>query len=201
MNVATGIPANVTSKTTSKAHRSPKMQALLRLLKPVMKTNNGNGKAVVFSQMKSAVAHAAAVLKEEKIGFVKIVRGDPTKSQTEAVQKWNVDPECHVFLLHAGTAAAGLTLTAAQHVFLLEPFNCEGEELQALNRTHRIGQKQEVVCTTLFMRNSMEERMLAHRRSRSSGATTDLTVLASSDSTSSAASNDQQLEFILGLRA
>ena len=212
MNIATGIPANVPPKITSKTHRSPKMRALLRLLKPVMKTNGGTGKAVVFSQMKNAVSHAAAVLKEEKIGFVKIIRGDPPKSQTEAVQKWNVDPECHIFLLHAGTAAAGLTLTAAQHVFLMEPFNSVGEELQAMNRTHRIGQKQECICTTLFMRNSIEERILAYREvmknkndddtngnnGGSGSSSADFTVL-STENTSLAASNDHQLEFILGL--
>ena len=142
-------------------------------------------------------------MKEEKIGYVKIVRGDPTKSQTEAVQKWNVDPECHIFLLHAGTAAAGLTLTAAQQVVLLEPFNCLGEEQQALNRTHRIGQTLDVVCTTLFMRNSLEERMLAYRKySYSSDSndenSADLTVLSGENETF-AAQNDRELEYILGL--
>lgn len=128
---------------------------------------------------------------------------------SEALQKWNIDPKCHVFLLHAGTAAAGLTLTAACHVFLLEPFNCEGEELQSLNRTHRIGQTRETVCTTLYMRNSIEERLLAHRSKNhvnenddnddnDEGSSSDLTVL-SAENASSIASDDLHLEYILGL--
>ena len=204
LNVATGVVANAAAKATSRTHRSPKIRALLRLLKPVMKSNDGAGKAVVFSQQRAAISHVAAILKEEKIGYVKIMRGDPTKSQTEAVQKWNVDPTCHIFLLHAGTAAAGLTLTAAQQVFLLEPFNCLGEEQQALNRTHRIGQTLDVVCTTLFMRNSLEERMLAYRKrsddlNETKGENSaDLTVLSGEKETS-AAQNDCELEYILGL--
>jgi hypothetical protein len=46
-----------------------------------MKTNNGTGKAVVFSQLRAAISHTAFVLKEEKIGFVKITRGDAINEQ------------------------------------------------------------------------------------------------------------------------
>ena len=62
-------------------------------------------------------------------------------AQTHAVKRFSTDPSCRDFLLHAGQAAAGLTLTAARHVVLLEPFMRAGEEAQALNRCHRIGQK------------------------------------------------------------
>jgi hypothetical protein len=81
MNIATGVPANARSSLTSKTHRSPKIRELLRLLKPIMKTNNGTGKAVVFSQLRAAISHTAFVLKEEKIGFVKITRGDAINEQ------------------------------------------------------------------------------------------------------------------------
>jgi hypothetical protein len=76
----------------------------------------------------------------------------------------STDPTCLVFLLHAGTAAAGLTLTAARHVFLLEPFLSAAEEAQAFNRCHRIGQSQAVTVTTYFVRGSVEERILGYRR-------------------------------------
>ena len=207
LNVATGVPANASAKMLSKPHRSPKIKALLRVLKPVIKSNNGTGKAVVFSQNRAAIAHVATILKQERIGCVKIVRGDMAKAQTEAVQKWNVDPTIPIFLLHAGTAAAGLTLTAASHVILLEPFNSRGEEQQALNRTHRIGQTMDVVCTTLYCRNTVEERMLAYRNSQEqnsnsaeNNAANALTVL-SGDNQSSVTDNDRELEFILGMVA
>ena len=202
LNVALGIPANASTKMTSKTHRSPKIMALLKVLRPIMKSNNGEGKVVVFSQNKMAIAHVSMILKQEKIGSVKIVRGDPPKSQTEAVQIWNTDPTIPIFLLHAGTAAAGLTLTAASHVVLLEPFNSRGEEQQALNRTHRIGQTQDVVCTTLYCRNTVEERILAYRNLITNGNdenSSDLTVLTQDNNSSSAADNDQELEYILGL--
>ena len=48
--------------------------------------------------------------------------------------------------------AAGLTLTVARRIILLEPFRKPGEEAQALNRCHRIGQARPVHCTTLYCR-------------------------------------------------
>jgi SNF2 family DNA or RNA helicase len=173
-------------------------------------------------QMRTAITHLHAVLTEEGIGCVKIVRGDPQKQQSEAVQRWNVDPECPCFLLHAGTAAAGLTLTAAQHVFLLEPFGSEGEQLQAMNRTHRIGQTKQVFCTTLFMRGSVEERTLWHRARKAEqdealgrnrlangggggggggrGEDGELSMLAGGEASSrSAAANDLALQYTLGM--
>jgi hypothetical protein len=52
---------------------------------------------------------------------------------------------------HAGTAAAGLTLTQADLVVLLEPFLSPGDEAQAANRVHRIGQTRPVRCVTYYV--------------------------------------------------
>jgi SNF2 family DNA or RNA helicase len=64
-------------------------------------------------------------------------------------------------LLHAGTAAAGLTLTQADLVILLEPFLSPGDEAQAANRVHRIGQTRPVRCVTYYVSDTVEERLLA----------------------------------------
>jgi hypothetical protein len=53
----------------------------------------------------------------------------PQPSQEKAVKVFNEDASVSVFLLHAGQAAAGLTLTAASHVFLMEPFMKAGEQV------------------------------------------------------------------------
>ena len=47
---------------------------------------------------------------------VTIVKGDQHAQLEDAVETWTTKPSCRVFLLHAGAAAAGLTLIAAQHV-------------------------------------------------------------------------------------
>ena len=87
----------------------------------------------------------------------------PEDAAARAVARFREDPECRVLLLHAGSAAAGLTLTHADLVVLLEPFLSPGDEAQAANRVHRIGQTRAVRCVTYFVRGTVEERLLAFR--------------------------------------
>eukprot|EP00940_MAST-03C_sp_MAST-3C-sp2_P002197 g2197.t1 len=155
---ATGLPVGVSASTVVNGHLSPKMRALVRLVREV-----DPEKVVVFSQLKAGVLHASEILKAEGIGHVRIVAGDRVSEQEIAVQSFNVDPSVRVFVLHAGQAAAGLTLTIARHVILLEPFLKTSEEAQALNRCHRIGQTSEVTCTILYTGKSIEERLLCMR--------------------------------------
>ena len=139
---------------------SSKVQRLLADLAKVMAQQE---KAVVFTQHKQAVLHLSRVFCEPGVGIghVKIVGGDPQAAQERAVKLFNEDADVSVFLLHAGQAAAGLTLTAASHVFLMEPFMKAGEQAQAMNRCHRIGQTREVSCTLYYAPDTVEERMEA----------------------------------------
>jgi len=118
---------------------------------------------VVFSQHRAAVRHVDFVLSHANVPHVTICKGDHQANQEVAVATWTQRPSCRVFLLHAGAAAAGLTLVAARHIFLLEPFDKPGQELQALNRCHRIGQSMPVQCTIYYARRTVEERLLAYR--------------------------------------
>ena len=60
-----------------------------------------------------------------------------TASQAEAPVRFSAEPGLDAFLLSTQKAAAGLTLTAATHVFLLDPLLSPGVEMQAVNRAHR----------------------------------------------------------------
>ncbi|EKX51406.1 hypothetical protein GUITHDRAFT_65999 [Guillardia theta CCMP2712] len=79
----------------------------------------------------------------------------------DAVRTFNEDPQTFVFLLNAGQLAAGLTLSVASHVILLEPFTNPSEEAQAMNRCHRIGQSKEVCCTVYYAPWSVPPRLSA----------------------------------------
>ena len=179
-------------------------------------------KAVVFSQHKAVIRHLAFALRLAGVGHVSICQGDKTQSQDESVVTWSSSAACKVFLLHAGAAAAGLTLVAARHIFLMEPFLTPGQELQALNRCHRIGQTQQVECVAYYSERTVEERLLALRRqgARDRGPSTanehherdqedgSLAVLSGTDAAASgnaaaAATNGfllEELRFIFGLR-
>jgi E3 ubiquitin-protein ligase SHPRH len=159
LSEAAGVnPGSAPNVTARPSGRSSKMLQLLADLDRVLyKTDNESatgslrdagdpdgslrGKAVVFSQHKSVIQHASYLLKATGVRHVSICPGDNQQTLRNAVATFNSEQSCGVFLLHAGTAAAGLTLTAARHVFLLEPFLSAAEEAQAMNRAHRIGQQ------------------------------------------------------------
>lgn len=141
---------------------SSKVQELLDELASMAETD-ATAKVVVFSSIKTAVQHLSVVLAAEGIGHTKIIRGDTQLSQQEAVHRFNTDSACRVLVLHAGVAAAGLTLTVARTVVLMEPFLKRGEELQAFNRCHRIGQTRSVRCVVMYCAGTVEERLLAYR--------------------------------------
>ena len=171
--------------------QSPKMSALVRDLRESLASPGGSGKAVVFSQLRDALAHAEQVLRWEGIGCESVGvhnRGGGNNGGTDgggangggangsnsgegAIARFRDDPSVQVLLLHAGSAAAGLTLTQADLVVLLEPFLSPGDEAQAANRVHRIGQTRPVRCVTYFVEGTVEERLLAFRtRQREFGA-------------------------------
>ena len=158
------LPASAASVAPRPSGRSSKMMRLLEDLDQALHNGSEPGKAVVFSQHKSVIQHASTLLKAAAVRHVSIAPGDSQTTLREAVATFNAEKSCGVFLLHAGTAAAGLTLTAARHVFLLEPFLAAAEEAQAMNRAHRIGQRHPVTVTTYYVRNTIEERLLAYRQ-------------------------------------
>jgi len=151
------------------------------------------------------------VFEQQNIPAVKIARSDRVHELSESIRRFNTDVTCKVLVLHAGSGAAGLTLTVARHVFLLEPFLRAGEEAQALNRVHRIGQTQTVQTKCYFMRGTIEERILAWRKITTSSTISTrsvvddaeeqngLVVLAADDQAKSVASlSNEFLSFVLG---
>jgi hypothetical protein len=121
-------------------------------------------KFVVFSQFTDSLDTLASVLADRGHGCVAISAHTAKAERQRAVSAFSTNPKIRVILVTMGTGAAGLTLTAASTVYLLEPTHSPADEAQALNRAHRIGQKRAVRCLILFCKGTVEERMLAARR-------------------------------------
>ncbi|MFT6880002.1 MAG: SNF2 family DNA or RNA helicase, partial [Arcticibacterium sp.] len=84
-----------------------------------------------------------------------------TKKREAEVDKFQNEPEIQVFLISLKAGGVGLNLTAAEYVFLLDPWWNPAIEAQAVDRAHRIGQEKTVFTYKFISRNTVEEKILA----------------------------------------
>ncbi|GAA97255.1 hypothetical protein E5Q_03932 [Mixia osmundae IAM 14324] len=117
-------------------------------------------KVVIFSAWKVAIDVLATALRANRIGSMRL-DGRSNKDKINAAAAFGTDPHVTCFLLHAKSAAAGLTLTAASAVLLVEPLTSPAIELQAVSRVHRMGQEKETRCYQLFCKDTVDERIAA----------------------------------------
>ena len=69
------------------------------------------------------------------------------------------DDNVKVFVLTVRAGAVGITLTAANHVFMMEPTLNPALHRQAINRVYRLGQNKKVLIRTMIMNDSVEQRI------------------------------------------
>jgi superfamily II DNA or RNA helicase len=134
---------------------SAKLDALLPMLEEVVE---GGHKALVFSQFTSFLAHLRAAL--DARGQVHEYLDGQTRNRQERVERFQEDPACPLFLISLKAGGQGLNLTAADYVFLLDPWWNPAVESQAVDRAHRIGQRQKVMVYRLIARDTIEQKVL-----------------------------------------
>ena len=84
-----------------------------------------------------------------------------TRDRAAVVERFQTDDDVSVFLISLKAGGTGLNLTAADHVFLFDPWWNPAVEEQAFDRAHRIGQDKPVFVHRLVAANTVEERILA----------------------------------------
>lgn len=134
---------------------SAKLEVLLPQLEEV--TEEGH-KALVFSQFTSLLAIVRDRLDKDKIDYEYL--DGKTRDRQSHVERFQNDPNCKLFLISLKAGGVGLNLTAAEYVFLLDPWWNPAVEAQAIDRTHRIGQEKPVFAYRLIAKNTVEEKVL-----------------------------------------
>ncbi|KAG0212392.1 hypothetical protein BGX28_006361 [Mortierella sp. GBA30] len=109
-------------------------------------------KCLVFSQWSNLLKLVGESLSNNRIGFVKL---DGSSIKT-AVKQFKADRDKHVFMLHAKSQSAGLTLLSATHIFICEPLVNPVLQAQAVSRVHRIGQTKETFVHYYLIRDTVE---------------------------------------------
>ncbi len=115
-------------------------------------------KALVFSQFTSLLAIVRERLESDGVAFEYL--DGRTRRRDEKVRRFQEDPDCPIFLVSLKAGGCGLNLTAADYVFLLDPWWNPAVEAQAIDRTHRIGQTKKVFAYRIIARDTVEEKVL-----------------------------------------
>jgi hypothetical protein len=134
---------------------STKLDMLIEQLRAVLEEGH---KALVFSQFTSLLAIVRSGLEAEGIEYEYL--DGKTDDRQARVERFQNDPACTLFLISLKAGGVGLNLTAADYVFILDPWWNPAVEAQAVDRTHRIGQVRQVFAYRLITRDTVEEKVL-----------------------------------------
>lgn len=121
-------------------------------------TIDSGHKVLLFSQFTSMLKLLIPQLKNSGIPFEYL--DGSTRDRQARVDRFNNDPAIPLFLLSLKAGGTGLNLTSADTVIIYDPWWNPAVELQATDRTHRIGQTKTVSTIKLVMKDSVEEKVL-----------------------------------------
>ena len=133
-----------------------KLDTLLEQLDEVLDEGH---KVLVFSQFTSFLSILRRRL-DEKSTVYEYLDGRTTDRQARVV-RFQEDPDCRLFLVSLKAGGQGLNLTAADYIYILDPWWYPAVEAQAVDRAHRIGQTRRVFAYRLIARDTVEEKIVA----------------------------------------
>ena len=122
--------------------------------------NIGDHKALVFSQFLGMLALIKAKLKEQEVPFEYFDGSTSATDREKAIQNFQNNDECRVFLISLKAGGVGLNLTAADYVYIVDPWWNPAVEQQAIDRTHRIGQTKNIFAYRMICIDTIEDKIL-----------------------------------------
>jgi superfamily II DNA or RNA helicase len=134
---------------------SAKVDTCLAQIREVMAEDH---KVLLFSQFTSLLAIVRQRLDAEGVTYEYL--DGQTRDRQSRVERFQSDPDCKLFLISLKAGGLGLNLTAADYVFLLDPWWNPAVEAQAIDRTHRIGQTRSVFAYRVIAKDTVEEKVL-----------------------------------------
>ena len=138
-----------------KKRSSAKFDLLLDQITEVVSEGH---KALVFSQFTQLLALLRKALDKRKIPYEYL--DGKTHNRKDCVHQFQTNEECPLFLISLKAGGHGLNLTAADYVYILDPWWNPAVEAQAVDRAHRMGQTKPVFAYRLIARDTVEERIL-----------------------------------------
>ena len=122
--------------------------------------NISNHKALVFSQFLGMLALIREKLKELGVDHEYFDGSTSAIDREKAIQRFQNDENCRVFLISLKAGGVGLNLTAADYVYIVDPWWNPAVEQQAIDRTHRIGQTKNIMAYRMICKDTIEDKIL-----------------------------------------
>jgi len=116
-------------------------------------------KLLLFSSFVKHLNLFRTRLEEDRIEFAYLTGSSNQRQREEAVKAFQSRSTCSIFLISLKAGGVGLNLTAADYVFILDPWWNPAAELQALNRAHRIGREDRVFVYRFISNDTIEEKI------------------------------------------
>ena len=135
--------------------------------------NISNHKALVFSQFLGMLALIKEKLTQLDVKFEYFDGSTAAHDREKAIRNFQDNDECRVFLISLKAGGVGLNLTAADYVYLVDPWWNPAVEQQAIDRTHRIGQTKNIFAYRMICKDTIEDKIL-HLQERKRNLAKDL---------------------------
>jgi SNF2 family DNA or RNA helicase len=138
------------------SEESGKIREFLRRMDEILSRGH---KVVVFSQFVTLLRELRPLLEKHKPGTKIFELYGDTRERGKVVKSFQSRKGGGVILVSLRAGGTGITLHAADYVFLMDPWWNPAVEKQAVDRVHRIGQKKTVFVYRMIAAGTIEERI------------------------------------------
>jgi len=132
----------------------------LDILMEHINEKTSNHKVLIFSQFVKMLSLIRGKLEQAGLPYEYLDGKTSVKNRKAAVDHFQKDEKCRVFLISLKAGGTGINLTAADYVYLVDPWWNPAVESQAIDRTHRIGQDKKVFAYRMICKNTIEEMII-----------------------------------------
>jgi non-specific serine/threonine protein kinase len=122
--------------------------------------NIGNHKALIFSQYLGMLGLIREKLTELEVSYEYFDGSTSAQDREKAIRNFQDNESVRVFLISLKAGGVGLNLTAADYVYIVDPWWNPAVEQQAIDRTHRIGQTKNIFAYRMICRDTIEDKIL-----------------------------------------
>lgn len=168
---------------------SSKINHLFEMLEDIVLNNH---KVLIFANFLGSLGLISQ--KADEMGYDHLLMTGSTRNRQELIDKFQNDKNIKLFLMTLKVGGVGLNLTEADYVFIFDPWWNQSAENQAVDRAHRMGQKNTVFSYKMITKNTIEEKILQLQMQKKD--MTDMIIGGDESGLKQLTSSD--LDFILG---